>query len=1411
MAGVDRERRARLPAAAARPPLRLPDPRGDAGEVVPGVRVKVPLRVAGRVADGFVVGLADTTDAPGELSDDRPRRVAGAGAAPEVWRLARAVADRGAGVATRRAADRRPEAAGARRAAVAEATGREPGAVDGAGDSAAATRSSRAGGSPPLADPHPVERSTAHRVGGWAAELADTAAAAVAAAGRSVDRRGARPPRPGPARRRCSPRARPRTLVLRIDASQPAAERYRAHLAALEPGPHVLIGTRSAVYAPAPDLGAILVWDEADAVPPGAARALRRAPATWRSCGRSSPAPGCCCSPTPARRPCSGSSQVGWLDRLARAPRAAARRRAHPRRRPRRRASRRPRGVRLPAGCSTAARVLVQVAAPGRTPRCEALQRRRRPAADRRRPHRARARPRLPGRAGDHRRRRARARRRRPQPADSSSSTRGAEPRAPGGYRAVLLLDGAPDARPRVPLGRPRTASAGGRTPRRSPARTRPCTSSASSGDVATALATWRFRDFAARQLADRRTLRFPPAVRARDRRPARDAGAGPRRGARGGRGAEVLLHGADRPGERAVAPLRLRRRPRLAAIAKAALVKAGSRPPPEAARPARRRSLRVRFDPHEPLLAASIAGARSSSCARSEAPESVPVQPRTACLNGADREVPTCACSSPGRPMRPCPSLDALAASAHEIVRVVTRAAGAAGRTRVLTPSPGRGHGRRARPPGAPREPPRRRRDRASSPTSGPTSASIVAYGGLVSEPLLSAPRLGWVNLHFSLLPRWRGAAPVQRALMAGDGRPASSVFQLEAGLDTGPVLAARAVADRRARDGRPPARAARAARRRGARGRGRRASPTAPRSPCRRRASPPSRRSSCSRTAGSTGRRRPSRVRASAASRPSPAPSPTVADRRLKVLDAAPARDAPRSRPARSCAPTAACSSAAATRRSSWSACSRRGAGRCPPTPGSAAPATGAARMSAPPRSRDQPGPPDRARGPHRRPGARRLRQPPAARAARPAAPVARRTRPSRPSSPTAPCAVAGTTTRVIAAASGRAIDGDRSAAARRAAARRAPAPRAAHRPARGRAPVRRAGAGRPRARRGRLRERGAAPGRARAPRSSGRERAHRGRHRPGRAPRPRDARIPPGSSRSSRRAADQTGGDADLDPLLEVDDAAPPVGLVALPGLADPTSSTGAAPAPRCRRSASSSTAATPAACRASRQGRAGAGPGIAARRARADAAPGRSAAGERWLDLCAGPGGKAALLAAEAAAGGASLLANELMPARARLVERALAAGAGRRPRRDRRRACGSPTATRTLRPDPARRALHRPRRAPPPPGGALAEAAGGRARARGAAGRAPRRGDRALAPGGLLAYVTCSPVVAETTDVVAAALERHPGLRRARRPRRCSTASARRRLHRRASAAPPPSSGRTATAPTRCSCSCSPVS
>lgn len=142
------------------------------------------------------------------------------------------------------------------------------------------------------------------------------------------------------------------------------------------------------------------------------------------------------------------------------------------------------------------------------------------------------------------------------------------------------------------------------------------------------------------------------------------------------------------------------------------------------------------------------------------------------------------------GTPAAAVPTLRALAASAHEVVAVVTRVDAPAGRKRVLTPSP---VAVAAQELGLPIL----RANRLDEETTdriaelAPDLGVIVAYGGLVRARLLAVPRLGWINLHFSLLPRWRGAAPVQRALMAGETRIGASVFQLVAELDAGDVYA--------------------------------------------------------------------------------------------------------------------------------------------------------------------------------------------------------------------------------------------------------------------------------------------------------------------------------------------------------------------------------------------------------------------------------------------------------------------------------------------------------------------------------------------------------------------------------------------------------------------------------------------
>ena len=141
------------------------------------------------------------------------------------------------------------------------------------------------------------------------------------------------------------------------------------------------------------------------------------------------------------------------------------------------------------------------------------------------------------------------------------------------------------------------------------------------------------------------------------------------------------------------------------------------------------------------------------------------------------------------GTPAVTIPSLDAIAASNHELLAVVTRPDAPAGRGRRLVRSPAGAwadeHGVEVLTPQRPREPEFLERLRDLAPGCVP----VVAYGALVPPAALEIPKHGWVNLHFSLLPAWRGAAPVQHAVLHGDEVTGASVFELEAGLDTGPV----------------------------------------------------------------------------------------------------------------------------------------------------------------------------------------------------------------------------------------------------------------------------------------------------------------------------------------------------------------------------------------------------------------------------------------------------------------------------------------------------------------------------------------------------------------------------------------------------------------------------------------------
>lgn len=141
------------------------------------------------------------------------------------------------------------------------------------------------------------------------------------------------------------------------------------------------------------------------------------------------------------------------------------------------------------------------------------------------------------------------------------------------------------------------------------------------------------------------------------------------------------------------------------------------------------------------------------------------------------------------GTPAVAVPSLRALAGSSHDVVAVLTRPDAPAGRGRALASSAVRVV---ADELGVEVLTPARLRDeafRARLEQLRVDAAAVVAYGALVPPELLAAVPRGWVNLHFSLLPAWRGAAPVQHALIAGDDVTGATTFLLEAGLDTGPV----------------------------------------------------------------------------------------------------------------------------------------------------------------------------------------------------------------------------------------------------------------------------------------------------------------------------------------------------------------------------------------------------------------------------------------------------------------------------------------------------------------------------------------------------------------------------------------------------------------------------------------------
>ncbi|WP_329389970.1 methionyl-tRNA formyltransferase [Streptomyces sp. NBC_01716] len=142
------------------------------------------------------------------------------------------------------------------------------------------------------------------------------------------------------------------------------------------------------------------------------------------------------------------------------------------------------------------------------------------------------------------------------------------------------------------------------------------------------------------------------------------------------------------------------------------------------------------------------------------------------------------------GTPEVAVPALDALIASdRHEVAAVVTRPDAPSGRGRRLVASP---VAERAEEAGIEILRPARPRDEAFLTRLreiAPDCCPVVAYGALLPRVALDVPAHGWVNLHFSLLPAWRGAAPVQHAVMAGDETTGAATFLIEEGLDSGPV----------------------------------------------------------------------------------------------------------------------------------------------------------------------------------------------------------------------------------------------------------------------------------------------------------------------------------------------------------------------------------------------------------------------------------------------------------------------------------------------------------------------------------------------------------------------------------------------------------------------------------------------
>lgn len=142
------------------------------------------------------------------------------------------------------------------------------------------------------------------------------------------------------------------------------------------------------------------------------------------------------------------------------------------------------------------------------------------------------------------------------------------------------------------------------------------------------------------------------------------------------------------------------------------------------------------------------------------------------------------------GTPDFAVPALDALLAAGHEIAAVYAQPPRPAGRGQKPRPGPvaarAEALGLRLCTPARLRDP----AEQAAFAALGAEAAVVAAYGLILPEPVLAAPVRGCINIHASLLPRWRGAAPIHRAILAGDAETGISIMAMEAGLDTGPVL---------------------------------------------------------------------------------------------------------------------------------------------------------------------------------------------------------------------------------------------------------------------------------------------------------------------------------------------------------------------------------------------------------------------------------------------------------------------------------------------------------------------------------------------------------------------------------------------------------------------------------------------